>query len=195
MRPARTPGAEDGGYGDEWLVAHALAEFRRREGLPDDGGASAPTVSYPVGPWRVTIPNFASRRRALELHDLQHLATGYGTTWAGESQIAAWELGSGCGRFVAPWVLATAAFSVGVWLYPRITWAAFVRGRRSHSLFRLPDAARFKDGTLGTMRAAMSLPRSRPAARLSDRCWYAVASLPLVSLLVAMAGALRHWLA
>lgn len=189
------PVSDGGVYGDEWPVVAALADFRRREGLPDDGGVTAPTVSYPVGPWHVTIPNFASRRRALELHDMQHLATGYATDWAGESQIAAWELGSGCGRFIAPWFLAGGAFSVGVWLYPQMTWTAFVRGRRSLSLYRNPDATRLKDGTLGAMRQAMTLPRARPQSRAADVVWYVVASLPMLTLVGVLAGGVRAWLA
>jgi len=42
-----------------------------------------------------SIPNTPAHRRAIVLHDLHHVATGYGTDLAGEGEISAWELRAG----------------------------------------------------------------------------------------------------
>src|SRR5438477_10585749 len=41
------------------------------------------------------VPNTAGHRSAIMLHDLHHVATGYGTDLVGEGEISAWELRGG----------------------------------------------------------------------------------------------------
>ena len=41
------------------------------------------------------FPNGAARVRAVRLHDLHHVATGYATSWVGEAEIGAWEREAG----------------------------------------------------------------------------------------------------
>lgn len=42
------------------------------------------------------LPNPPARQAAIARHDLHHVLVGYGTDLAGESEIGAWELRSGC---------------------------------------------------------------------------------------------------
>jgi len=167
---------------DDARVSDALAAHYVERGFPPDGGASAATVTFPLGRWRVTLPNPTARQRALHLHDLQHLATGYHVDWYGEAEIAAWELASGCGAWIAPWVLATIAFSAGLVLAPRRVWRAFVRGRASRSLFAEEAPARILDGTVGELRAWMGLNRAVPAATARDFFLFALCCLPVLLL-------------
>src|SRR5215467_14616440 len=44
---------------------------------------------------RFRVPNTARHRWAIMLHDLHHVATGYGTDLVGEAEISAWELRRG----------------------------------------------------------------------------------------------------
>ncbi|AKF06357.1 hypothetical protein DB32_003506 [Sandaracinus amylolyticus] len=71
----------------------------------------------------------------MKLHDLHHVLTGYAADWTGESEIAAWEIGAGCGGHLAAWVLNLFAMQYGVFIAPRAVLAAFARGRRSQSLY------------------------------------------------------------
>ena len=48
----------------------------------------------------MTFPNTDSRKRAVPLHDLHHILTGYKTDWMGEAEIGAWELRAGCNSFI-----------------------------------------------------------------------------------------------
>ena len=54
-----------------------------------DGGYHDRWVRFKIGPLPVAIPNTASRKRAVRLHDLHHVATGYDTDLRGEAEIEA----------------------------------------------------------------------------------------------------------
>ncbi|MFO0746333.1 MAG: hypothetical protein U1F43_11750 [Myxococcota bacterium] len=158
----------DGGYGDRW-------------------------VDLKIGPVHVAFPNTAGRVKAVRYHDLHHLATGYATDLRGESEISAWELGAGCKGFAAAWFLNLSAMTVGVALSPRRVFAAFVRGRRSQSLYGL-DFEPLLAKTVGEVRAETGLAQvdaeARPAT-LGDRALFGATALAggvaaLASLAIAL---------
>lgn len=123
-------------------------------------------VLFHLGPIPVGFPNSKARVRAVRLHDLHHVATGYDTSFVGEAEIGAWEIGAGCGRHLPAWVLNSAAMALGVFLAPRRTWQAFVRGRKSLSLYsRQHFGGEFReeylDWSVGELRAKLQLvPRA-----------------------------------
>ncbi|HEY2138475.1 MAG TPA: hypothetical protein VGH00_00240, partial [Chthoniobacterales bacterium] len=86
-------------------------------------------------PFPVYFPNTACRVKAAKLHDLHHIALEYETDWAGEAEIAAWEIASGCGRHGWAWLLNLGAFTVGLALFPRPVYRAFLRGRCASNLY------------------------------------------------------------
>ncbi len=116
-------------------VRAARAAFFARNGFPADGGYDEAWSQADFGALHYAVPNSDWRRRALRLHDLHHVVTGYGIDWRGESEISAWELGSGAGRQPWAWVIALWGLFVGITLLPIDTFRAFVRGRRSTNLY------------------------------------------------------------
>jgi hypothetical protein len=60
-------------------------------------------VTIPLGRLNVRLPSTAGRRRAIPLHDLHHVATGYDTSLIGEAEVGAWELAAGCHDHHAAW--------------------------------------------------------------------------------------------
>src|SRR5215213_2728485 len=119
-------------YRDEEVVRAARAEYFAHSGFSSDGGYGDRWVQLKAGGVTVfAFPNTAARVRSVRLHDLHHVLTEYDTTWAGEAEIGAWELASGCGRHYPAWVLNSGAVLIGVFLWPRRVLAAFRRGRRS----------------------------------------------------------------
>jgi hypothetical protein len=117
-------------------VRQARADYFRRAGLPPDGGESQRWVILRIGgvPFSALL-NIAARKRTVKLHDVHHVLTGYDTSWTGEAEIGAWELGSGCRRHWVAWVLNIQAMILGLLIAPRRTWRAFLRGRRSGNLY------------------------------------------------------------
>jgi len=80
-------------------VGDALREHFRSNGLPEDGGIDLRWVHLRVGPIPLAFPNIPARREAVRYHDVHHVLTGYAMDWAGEAEIGAWEVASGCGRY------------------------------------------------------------------------------------------------
>ena len=121
-------------------VRQARAEYFRRAGFPPDGGDNQRWVVLRVaGLPLFAFPNTATRRRSVKLHDVHHVLTGYDTSWTGEAEIGAWEIGSGCRRHWVAWLLNLGAMAIGLLIAPRRTWRAFVRGRRSGNLYGSPS--------------------------------------------------------
>lgn len=180
----------------------ARTEFFRRAGFPLDGGYDAKWVKLPVGPLTVGFPNVEARKRAVRFHDLHHVLTGYGTDWTGEAEISAWEVASGLGDHYIGWVLDLGAMSLGLFIAPKKTFRAFVRGRHSRNLY----GRKFDDALLSTnvdeLRRELGLsapPETSTRDVASFAAWSALSivfggaaiaplSVPLVAALYAFAG-------
>jgi hypothetical protein len=139
----------------------------------------------------LVFPNTAARVRAVRLHDLHHVVTGYDTSWTGEAEIAAWEIASGCAGFAAAWVLNLGAMAVGLCIAPRAVFRAFVRGRHTQNLYHAAGAwnEALLDGRVGELRAALRLDRGAPRARASDVAAFsgwAIAAIAFVAYLPAI---------
>jgi hypothetical protein len=117
-------------------MAAVLEEHLRASGLPPDAGDSERFAVVKIGPMPYPIPNTRARRRAVRIHDLNHLVSGYHTDREGELEISAWELASGgCRGYGAAWVLDLSGLLAGCFVCPRRTLRAFGRGRREQNLY------------------------------------------------------------
>jgi hypothetical protein len=100
---------------------------------------SAPTFTLKFLGIPVTFPSTTNRKRALPLHDLHHIVTGYGTDWIGEAEISAWELRAG-GRSLARFGMVVywldgSGVILGMLFSPRRVWRAFCAGGGQRTLF------------------------------------------------------------
>jgi len=121
-------------------VAEALSHHYAQSGLPPDGGRSAGRWSLRLGPLHLGLDNFEWRRRALQLHDVHHLLTGYRCTPSGEMEMAAWEFAAGRFRHPCATLFCLPLVGFGALLIPRRSFAAFRRGRDSRTLYGMPLA-------------------------------------------------------
>lgn len=179
-------------YDASSTLREARARYFAANDFGEDGGYTAKWVPVKVGPAEFVIRNTAGRMRAVPLHDLHHIATGYPTTLEGEALIGAWELASGCTDHWAAWFLNANAFSYGLVLAPRALWNAFVRGRRSKNLYGAPFADRLLDSTVAELRSRLIVvERARPDGRdaVAFAFWVAV-GIYLLAWNVAIAPAL-----
>jgi hypothetical protein len=147
----------------------ARAVFFHHSGLGADGGYDARWVRIEAKPFPVFFPNTRRRVAAAKLHDLHHIATEYGTDWAGEAEIAAWEIAGGCGPYGWAWVLNLGALAAGLFLAPRRAFRAFVGGRRTRNLYHdgLADSA-LDSVTVGELRERLGLHGQNEIPRSSD---------------------------
>ena len=123
---------------DSRTVQEELHEHYRAHGLPSDGGEPRAWFRVRLGRFAIWVPNPPARRRAVIFHDVNHILTGYDTTFSkGEMDIAAFEIGTGCGPYLIAWLINAGMMALGVVARPRSVYRAFVRGRRTRSIYRL----------------------------------------------------------
>jgi hypothetical protein len=88
---------------------------------------------------RFSVPNPPAHQRAIRLHDLHHVATGFGTDHAGEAEISVWQARRGLlagGLYVASIVLGNVL--LGLITAPLRTLAAARFSNAGGSLLDLP---------------------------------------------------------
>jgi hypothetical protein len=157
------------------LVRDARAAYFSENGFSEASYRDRFT-RIPLGPIALPMWNPPSRQRAVALHDLHHVATGYATTWRGEAEIGAWEIGASCGQYAAAWFYDAAAMAFGVAICPRRTFRAFVRGRHARSLYvgqrRVDEVLEMR---VDELRTALALDREPPATSWRDYAAFAIA--------------------
>jgi hypothetical protein len=115
-----------------------------------------------------SVPNTPRHRWAIKLHDLHHVATGFGTDPAGEGEISAWELRRGGMRELGPYVggLVLIGVAMGLAFAPRRTLRAFRAATPGVSLFN--DREHSYDELLGLsvgeLRTLLGIPSDGLAA-------------------------------
>lgn len=141
-------------------------------------------ITLPIYGVHIGIPNPPAHGRALRLHDLHHVLTGYDTSILGECEISAWELAGGSGWYVAALGFDLAGCGLGLLLAPRRTLQAFARGRRSRNLFRLGYSDALLSRSVEEVRCELSITDA-PEPTLGDSARFAIcASLGVLSLLL-----------
>jgi len=162
-------------------VREARAQYFARNGFSDATYRDR-WVKLKLGPLPLAFPNTPSRQRAVPMHDLHHIATGYETTIAGEGEIGAWEIAGGCGRYAAAWVLNAIAFAGGMVVAPRRTYRAFVRGRRARPLYQAGWSDDLLELDVAELRSRVAFGDAPPRATWRDRAafagWLALLALP-----------------
>ena len=104
------------------------------------------------------------------LYDLHHIATNYKTDWPGEAEISAWEIGGGCGRYYAAWILDLSGWGAGLIVAPRRLFRAFMRGRQAKTnLYHIGfDEKHLDQVTVGGLRDQLGLRMSPTLPALGD---------------------------
>ena len=170
----------------------ALRNLYAEHALPADGGESARWFHVRIGPLRLPMPNPPARQRAIFIHDVNHVLTGYNAVFSdGEMSIAAFEVGAGCGRVWVAWVLNLPLMALGAIVRPRVVFRAFARGRRTESLYtRSDDRVALRGMRVAELRRLIRLDTDHPVARPGDVAvfvafvvltWLAIAVVPVAA--------------
>ena len=129
---SRTPEQTRSVYRDDMTLREARAVYFANTGF-DDRTYVDKWVELPVGSMTVRMFNIQARKDVVPVHDVNHIMTGYGTDWAGEFTISAFEMGMGCKTAWVAWLLNSGALIGGVAKCPRASLRAFARGRATHT--------------------------------------------------------------
>ena len=138
-------------------VKEGLGEYLAENGF-DSAEYTAPTFRLKLFGRYFDAPNSPDRQWAIPLHDLHHVASGYGTDWVGEAEIGVWELRAGCKTPVVYYLNAMAAL-IGVVLAPRRMVATWHAARGARALYRSGLSYEQALGmTIGELRAHLGVP-------------------------------------
>ncbi len=138
-------------------VREGLSEYLAENGF-DVAEYTAPTFRLKMFGRYFDAPNSPHRQWAIPLHDLHHLASGYGTDWVGEAEIGVWELRAGCKTPVVYYLNAMAAL-IGTVIAPRRMVAAWRAARGARALYR--SGLSYEQAlamTIGELRAHLGVP-------------------------------------
>jgi hypothetical protein len=129
------------------------------------------------------------------MHDINHIVTGYNTTFSeGEMSIAAFEVGAGCGRLAIVWFINLSLFGLALAVHPRQAFAAFVRGRRSASIYaNIEDATTLSGMSVERVRALLRIASTDTRSQITDQVFFA--GWALVAIVVFLAPSLLILLA
>lgn len=161
-------------YATDGSMKDALRVYFDANGFGPDGGYAAAWVDLKLGPLPIPFPNSDARRRAVRFHDLHHIATGYQTNYAGEFEISAWEIATGCRDFVAAWQLNLAGMLGGILTYPKRTFRAFIRGRHTKNFYG-QEYEPLLGLSVQDARAKLATDRPVPSATFGDVAMFGLA--------------------
>ncbi len=145
------------GYPADALLRQARDHFLESSALRLED-YQAPTFLLKFGPFPVRLRNTKGRRKAVPLHDLHHVLTGYGTDWIGEAEIGAWELRGGCNSPFLYWINSSGVL-IGLFLSPARVWRAFRDAKGQRTLYG--DSISYESllqMTVGEVRRRLAIP-------------------------------------
>ncbi|MDQ3755098.1 MAG: hypothetical protein M3371_10240 [Acidobacteriota bacterium] len=152
------------------------------------GGYDDQWVKVEYGLLRFYFPNTKGRVKVVKYHDLHHILTEYGTSLAGETEIGAWEVATGCTRSLAAWLLNLSGFAAGLVINPQGVYQAFLRGRHSANLYHLPFNDELLSSRVGDLRQQLNLDEPLRPASLADNTAFILWSLMSVVTLLIIIG-------
>ena len=163
----------------------ARAAYYEANKFGTDGGDSLDWVPVKVLGITFKIPNTPARKRAVKYHDLHHVVTGYQTDLAGEAEIGAWELASGCLRMPAAFVLNLFALAMGLVIAPRRMVRAWARGKATKNLYAEPAVDPLLGKSVAGVKTELGLDAPAPRARMRDVVSTFVFGLPALAVMAS----------
>ena len=122
----------------EMTIEKLLNEFYSKNGIPKDGGVDDSTFEFKAFGLKLILPNPKFRRKAVYIHDIQHVLHNCDTSWKGESFIAGWEISTGMWRYFLLSFLSLWAMGYGLWQYPKSVFLGFKKGLNNKGIIDLP---------------------------------------------------------
>jgi hypothetical protein len=130
---------------------------------------TAKTVTFFAGPISFRVPNPPARQRAVPLHDIHHVVTGFGTDVIGEGEQGIWELRAGCPGAI-PIFLNSLAATGAFFLSPRRVIRAFLSAKNAKTLYvSTIDAEAARLMTVRELRRRLGVPENGIANRNERR--------------------------
>ena len=165
-------------------LREARVNYFKANGFPEDGGYRRKWVPLKAGPVTLYLFNSEARKRAVPLHDIHHIVTGYKTDLIGEAEIAAWELAAGThDKYFAKFINLVAVF-YGNFLSPRRLFTAYTLGRNSKTLYSIEISTELLNISTEQLREEL-LPQTKVPVTLANFVGYGFLFLQSLCLMLA----------
>jgi hypothetical protein len=187
------------GYEDSLKINEALQIYFDRYHFKN-GGYDLKWFTIKMGPVYFPLPNIKSRVDAVKIHDIHHLVTGYEANMKGEVEIGGWEIGSGCGKYAAAWLLNFGSFFYGMLFYQKPLLRAFLNGRKctTNLYYNVTYDETLLNTPLGEIKKRVGTNRQSLKNAVSDYLLFALYCFLLLTLailfLAVPAGLILQWL-
>jgi hypothetical protein len=168
----------------ETTLKQALQVFYDDNNFGEEGGIKEDWVWLKFKFFSIPIPNFDQRKTNVWKHDILHILLGYDTSWKGETSVAGWTLGSGgWGNILIAWFLDISAFGIGLICFPKSTYEAFIRGRKSLSPHLLGiEKEKLFQANIDDLKHDFGFNKSEFEASLKDKLLFIGWILPTIML-------------
>lgn len=155
-----TTGLQEQPLPAEWSVREGRDAYLAENGFTVAAYDEKTTKATAYG-MTISVPNTPKHRWAIMLHDLHHVATGFGTDPAGEGEISAWEAKHGLiplGMYVG--TIVSYGVLMGLALAPRRTFRAYRAADKGPSLFHeaFGDYESLLNMSIGELRGELGIP-------------------------------------
>jgi len=161
-------------YAADMTLGDARRLYFRLNGFGEDGGYDERWIKVKVWKLPIWLPNTKGRRKAVKLHDLHHVLTEYPTTWRGEAEISAWEVGAGgLKRYWAGWVLDLMNIAQGLIVNPLGVYRGYMRGRSTSNLYQIEFSDELLEARVGEYRSRLRLTETPASPTAKDRLAFA----------------------
>jgi len=165
-------------------LREARANYFKANGFPEDGGYQLKWIPLKAGPVTLYLLNSEARKRAVPLHDIHHIVTGYKTDLIGEAEIAAWELAAGThDKYFAKFINLVAVL-YGTFLSPKRLLTAYTLGRNSKTLYSLEFSEELLNISVTQLRKAL-LPQSKVSVTVESYVNYGFVFIQSLCLVLA----------
>lgn len=132
-------------------ITEALDEYKLNNGIEVNGEHSKTWVCN-IGPFKLSLPNFQWRKKAILKHDLHHIMTGYPCDMTGEFQLATWEFANHPYPHIGAQLFCLPLVTFGLLWSPRNIWKAFLSGRNTTSLYAQNLSHEFMNSPVNILR-------------------------------------------
>lgn len=167
----------------ETTLKQSLQVFYDDNNFGEDGGIKENWVWLKFKYFSLPMPNFEQRKSNVWKHDVLHILLGYDTSWKGETSVAGWTLGSGgWGNIIIAWLLDISAFGIGLFIFPKSTYTAFIRGRNSMNPHLLGiEKERLLQGNIEELKNEFGFNKVGLKANLKDKIFFTMWALLVIS--------------
>lgn len=119
------------------IISEKLQQFYNNNNLDKNGGEDNNFFTMKFRLFSLKLPNSNFRKKAVYIHDIQHILFDCDITWKGESFIAGWEVATGIWKHFPISIMALWATGFSFLNYPKEVIKGYKTGLKYHGIIDL----------------------------------------------------------